>query len=104
MAVRYLTVDYLLAEMKTKAYEKDRQSSLRESSQLLEDFLTRLHQYGLLGPSDRELYQRYLEQRTAFRIVSTNSPEEKRKIKITRFQEEKSLKQKLEVGGCIIAN
>lgn len=91
-------MDYVLAEMKIKTYGEDRQSSLRESSQLLEDFLTRLDQYGLLGTSDRALFERFLEQRATFKIVSSNSPEEKRKIKIARFQEEKSLNQKLEVG------
>lgn len=83
--------------MKTKAYDNNRQSSLRESSRLLESFLTRLDHYGLLGPSDHRLYERFLEQRDSFRIVSSTNPEEKRKIKIARFQEEKSLKHKLEV-------
>jgi len=94
--LQYLTVDYNLAEMRTKAYGGDRQSLLRESSALLESFLTRLDQYRLLSPSDHKLYERFLEQRSAFRIVSSTNPEEKRKIKIARFQEEKSLKQKLE--------
>ncbi|KAJ9496532.1 Type 2A phosphatase-associated protein 42 [Exophiala xenobiotica] len=93
---RYLTVDYNLAEMRTKAYGGDRQSLLRESSALLESFLTRVDQYRLLSPSDHKLYERFLEQRSTFRIVSSTNPEEKRKIKIARFQEEKSLKQKLE--------
>jgi len=86
-----------LAELLTKSYGEDRKSSLRESSQLLEDFLTRLDQYALLNGSDRKLYERYLEQRSTFRIISSSNPEEKRKIKIGRFQEERALKQKLEV-------
>lgn len=90
-------MDYLLAELKVKAYGENRESSLREASDLFESFLTRLDHYGLLGPSDRQLYERFLEQRGSFRIISSNNPEEKRKIKINRFQEEKSLKQKLEV-------
>jgi len=91
-------VDYELAETKTRAYDSDRQSSLQESSRLLESFLTRLDEYGLLGSSDRGLYERFLEQRDSFKIVSSSNPEDKRKIKIARFQEEKSLKQKLEVS------
>ncbi|KAI1624635.1 TAP42-like protein [Exophiala viscosa] len=94
--LQYLLVDYELAETKTRAYDSDRQSSLQESSRLLESFLSRLDQYGLLGASDRKLYERFLEQRDSFRIVSSTNPEDKRKIKIARFQEEKSLKQKLE--------
>lgn len=92
-------MDYNLAEMKIKAYSEDRLSSLRTSVALLERFLTQLDHYGLLNSSDHKLYERFLEQRDSFRIVSSSNPEEKRKIKITRFQEEKSLKQKLEVGG-----
>ncbi|KAG9781356.1 hypothetical protein ABEF93_000725 [Exophiala dermatitidis] len=94
--LQYLTVDYLLADVILKSYGQDRISSVREASALLEDFLTRLDHYGLLSPFDRKLYERFLEQRGGFKIVSSDNPEEKRKIKMTRFQEEKSLKQKLE--------
>ncbi|EXJ63506.1 uncharacterized protein A1O5_11555 [Cladophialophora psammophila CBS 110553] len=94
--LQYLTVDCLLAEVKIKGYGEHRQVSLQDAAELFEHFLTRLDQYGLLGTSDRKLYERYLEQRSSFRIVSSNSPEEKRRIKISRFQEEKSLKQKLQ--------
>ncbi|KIV87405.1 hypothetical protein PV11_02953 [Exophiala sideris] len=94
--LQYLLVDYELAETKTRAYDNDRQSSLRESSRLLEGFLSRVDQYGLLEGSDRKLYERFIDQRSSFRIVSSTNPEDKRKIKIARFQQEKSLKQKLE--------
>ncbi|OAL37668.1 hypothetical protein AYO20_03175 [Fonsecaea nubica] len=95
--LQYLTVDCLLAEVKIRGYGENRLSSLRDAAELFEQFLTRLDQYGLLDASDRQLYERYLEQRGSFRIVSSNSPEEKRRIKISRFQQEKSLKQKLQV-------
>ncbi|OCT45259.1 hypothetical protein CLCR_05990 [Cladophialophora carrionii] len=94
--LQYLTVDCLLAEFKIKSYGADRLASLREAGELFENFLTLLDQYGLLAAPDRELYERFLEQKGSFRIVSTDSAEEKRKIKIARFQEEKSLKQKLQ--------
>ncbi|EXJ84389.1 hypothetical protein A1O3_05056 [Capronia epimyces CBS 606.96] len=94
--LQYLTVDYLLADMKVRAYGTDRESSLREASELFESYLTRLDHYGLLEPSDRQLYEQFLEQRASFRIVPSNNPEEKRKIKVARFQSERSLKQKLE--------
>jgi hypothetical protein len=100
-----LTVDSLLAEVKIKAYGADRLSSLREAGELFEQFLTRLDQYSLLAASDRELYERYLEQKSSFRIAETNSAEEKRKVKIARFQDEKALKQKLQVCAslCLVA-
>jgi hypothetical protein len=97
--LQYLTVDFTLAEVKARSYGNgvDRRESLQQSSRLLESFLTRLDHYGLLNASDRTLYERYLEQRNSFRVISTTNPEEKRKIKINRFQEEKALKQKLDV-------
>ncbi len=95
---RYLTVDCLLAEIRIRAYESNRLSSLRAASGLFESFLTRLDRYGLLSSSDRELFERYLEQRDSFRIAASNSAEDKRRIKVARFQEEKSLKQKLQVS------
>jgi immunoglobulin-binding protein 1 len=94
---RYLTVDYTLAELKTRSYGEDRLQALKQSSELLESFLTRLDHYGLLNSTDRKLYERFLESRGSFRVISSTNPEDKRKIKIGRFQEEKSLKQKLEV-------
>lgn len=54
-------------------------------------------------PADRRLYERYLEERLSFRVISSNNPEEKRKIKIRRFQEEKALKQKLEVNDGLFS-
>lgn len=59
--------------------------------------------YRLLMPADRRLYERYLEERLSFRVISSNNPEEKRKIKIRRFQEEKALKQKLEVNDGLFS-
>lgn len=94
---RYLNVDYMLADVLMKTYNDDRKSTLRQASQLLESFLTRLDLYGLLSPADHKLLERYLENRLAFTIVSSSNPEERRKVKIARFQEEKALKQKLEV-------
>lgn len=96
---RYLTVDYTLAELKIRSYGEDRLASLKQSSELFESFLTNVHHYGLLTSPDRKLYERFLESRDSFRVISSNNPEEKRKIKIGRFQEEKALKQKLEVSG-----
>lgn len=94
---RYLTIDYTLAELKIRSYGEDRLQSLNQSSELLESFLTTLDHYALLNSADRKLYERFLESRGSFRVISTNNPEDKRKIKIGRFQEEKVLKQKLEV-------
>jgi immunoglobulin-binding protein 1 len=96
---RYLTIDCLLAEIKIKSYGADRLSSLREASNLFESFLTRLDHYGLLVSSDRELYERFREQQSSFRIVASNNAEDKRRIKIARYQAGKELERQLKVRG-----
>lgn len=87
--------------MKTRSYGGDRHTSLQRSADLLERFLTRLDNYRLLGAGEHELYERYLEQRSNFRLTSTNNPDEKRNIKIRRHREEKDLKEKLEVSTVV---
>ncbi|RMD43548.1 hypothetical protein DV735_g1513, partial [Chaetothyriales sp. CBS 134920] len=91
-----LTVPYLLAELRLRSYNDQRVATLRRACQLLEDFLTRLEQYGMLQKGEQELFERFQRERSHFSITSTAGPEEKRRIKISRFQEEKALKQKLQ--------
>jgi immunoglobulin-binding protein 1 len=97
--LRYLTVDYLLAELLLKSYEKTRLASLQRSSRLLESFLERLDQYSTLSKADRKLYERFQDNRSGFSLLSTANAEERRRVKISRFQEEKQLKKKLEVSA-----
>ncbi|RMZ87197.1 hypothetical protein DV736_g5574, partial [Chaetothyriales sp. CBS 134916] len=94
--LQYLTVPYLLAELLLRSYGGQRMAGLRRASQLLEDFLARLDQYRMLTKNEQELFERFQQQRSSFSISSTAGPEEKRRIKISRFREEKSLKQKLQ--------
>ena len=65
--------------------------------QLYEAFLSRLDNYGILSDQNRKLYERFLESRSSFQLASTSNVEERRKVKVARFQQEKSLKAKLEV-------
>ena len=95
--LQFLTVDYLLADLLLKSYDENRLASLRRTLQLLESFLDRLDHYSMLSPSDRKLYERFQENRSNFSVLSTSNAEERRKVKVSRFQEEKQLKQKLEV-------
>jgi immunoglobulin-binding protein 1 len=92
----YLTVDFLLAELLQRSYEGDRLAALTRVAELLDGFLLRLDQYSLLAESDRKLFERYQEEKTRFSILPKN-PEDRRRLKIRRFQEEKELKRKLEV-------
>lgn len=97
-SIQYLTIDYLLADLLLKTYDSNRLAALRRASRLLDSFLGRLDQYGLLSKTDRELYEKFKDNRSAFSLLSASNFEDRRKLKIARFQEEKSLKQKLEVG------
>ncbi|RMD39298.1 hypothetical protein DV735_g5833, partial [Chaetothyriales sp. CBS 134920] len=94
--LQYLNVPYLLAELRLRSYNDQWAATLQRACQLLEDFLTRLEHYGMLRKDKQELLERFQQERSNFSITSTVGPEEKRRIKITRFQEEKALKQKLQ--------
>ena len=95
--LQFLTVDYLLADLLLKSYDDTRLASLRRTSQLLENFLDRLDRYEMLSSGDRKLYERFQANRSNFSLLSTSNTEDRRKMKVTRYQEEKQLKQKLEV-------
>ena len=99
--LQYLTVDYLIAELLLRSYDENRHASLRRCLQLLESFLERLDQYNILSSKDRKLYERFQENRSSFSLLSNSNAEDRRKLKISRFQEEKLLKQKLEVRWLV---
>ncbi len=95
--LQFLTIDYLLADLLVKSYDNDRLASLKQILQLLEGFLERLDQYSMLSLKDQKLYHLFQENRSNFSLLSTSNAEARRKAKILRFQEEKQLRQKLEV-------
>lgn len=95
--LQFLTVDYLLADLLLKTYDENRLASLRRTSQLLESFLDRLDHYSILSVKDRKLYERFRQNKSKFSLLSTSNAEDRRKVKVARFQEEKQLKQNLEV-------
>jgi immunoglobulin-binding protein 1 len=70
---------------------------LQNVLRLFEDFLSRLDNYGILSVENRKLYERFMEDRLSFQLASSANAEERRKVKVARFQQEKSLKAKLEV-------
>lgn len=51
----------------------------------------------MLSTSDRKLYERYIDGRDDFSLVSTNDPSARRDAKIARYKQEHELKLKLEV-------
>jgi immunoglobulin-binding protein 1 len=100
-SIQYLTVDYLVAELLQRSYDGNRLAALQRISTLVDNFLTRLDQYSILSAEDRKLFERYQETKARFTLLPTN-PEERRRLKIKRFQEEKDLKKKLEVGATYL--
>lgn len=90
-------MDYLLAELLLKTYGPDRQKLLRQASELLETFLTRLDVYELLSKQNKRLLDQYQDNLKTFQWASATDAAERRRIKVTRFQQEKDLKLKLEV-------
>jgi immunoglobulin-binding protein 1 len=70
---------------------------LQHVLQLFEDFLGKLDSYGILSAENRKLYERFMEDRLSFQLASSANAEERRNVKVARFQQEKRLKAKLEV-------
>ena len=87
----------MIADLYIKSYSATREATLRAALGLLESFLERLDQYNLLSRADRELFERFQEDKSTFRLVTKDNAEERRKSKISRFQEEKVLKAELQV-------
>lgn len=52
----------------------------------------------MLSTSDRKLYERFLENRDDFSLISNTDPAARRDTKIARFKKENELKLKLEVS------
>jgi immunoglobulin-binding protein 1 len=94
-------VDFLLAQLLLRSYGSNRQKLLQQTSDMLEKFLTSLDSYDLLSKQSKDLLDRYQEDRKAFQLAPTTDAAERRRIKVARFQEEKSLKAKLEVFDCL---
>jgi immunoglobulin-binding protein 1 len=95
---RYLTVDYLLADLLQRSSGPDREAILRHVMAEYEKYLIHLDEYDLLSPADKKLHERYLENPSAFTLASVNDAAARRQVKVARFREEKELKQKLEVS------
>ncbi|KAK5078088.1 Type 2A phosphatase-associated protein 42 [Lithohypha guttulata] len=97
--IRYLGIDYLLAELTMRSYSPtDRKVQLDEASQMFERVVTRLDEYSLLRAASKKLLEAYKDGPRTFRIVpETAGMEAKRNTKIRRFQEEKELKARLQL-------
>lgn len=88
--------------MLLKSYDADRRQTLGKASGLLDGFLTRLDQYAILSASDKRLYEQFQESPSSFTLAASTNVEERRRVKVTRFQEEKALKTRLEVTSHVL--
>lgn len=79
-----------------KSYEGDRRWTLHEASGLFDGFLTKLDQYGILSASDKKLFEQFQDNSTSFTLAASTNAEERRRVKVARFQGEKALKTRLE--------
>ncbi|PGH36989.1 hypothetical protein GX50_00225 [[Emmonsia] crescens] len=94
--LQYLTIDYILADLLQRSYDADRIKSLQRSRDEYEKYLESLDQYGLLSPDDKKLYERYTDNPRLFSLAPLNDAAARRSIKVSRFREEKEMKQRLE--------
>ncbi|KAF7158436.1 hypothetical protein CNMCM5623_003439 [Aspergillus felis] len=94
--IQYLTVDYLLADILQRTYTSDREATIRRALELYEKYLSRLDDYGLLNDNEKKLHERYISDPSSFSLTPTNDAATRREVKLSRFREEKELKQRLE--------
>ncbi|OJI96088.1 hypothetical protein ASPVEDRAFT_23118 [Aspergillus versicolor CBS 583.65] len=94
--LQYLTVEYHIADLLQRSYNSDRESTLHRALGEYEKYLGRLGDYELLNTNDKKLYERYVANPSSFSLTQTNDPATRREVKITRFKEEKELKERLE--------
>jgi hypothetical protein len=92
-----MTLEYHLAELMQRVATSDREAALKRALEQYEKYLMRLDEYLLLSGGDKKLFEQYIANPTSFTLAPANDAAARREIKVTRFREEKELKQKLEV-------
>ena len=55
----------------------------------------------MLSRNDRKLYERYIDGRDDFSLMTSDDPSARRDAKIARYKQENELKLKLEVGETL---
>ena len=94
--LRYMAVDYHLGDLTARNFTRDRRLILEKAQDAYTRYLNRLDDYGLLSKDGRALWKRYMDDKDSFSILTSNDPSVRRNAKITRFQQEKELKQKIQ--------
>lgn len=96
--LRYFLPYYYIGELLLRLNAEQRGSNLKRSRSKLEQYLKQLDTYDILVREDARIYERYQDNPDAFSTASTTDAAARRHTKITRFKEEKAMKQKLEVS------
>lgn len=94
--LQYLAIDYYIAELLLKINLSDRKGILKQAQKGYERYLALLESYVMLPAPDRKLYERYLDNRDGFSLMSSSDPAARRDVKIARFKQESQLKSQLE--------
>ena len=94
--LQYLLLNYHIAELVMRINGRERKSSLQRAQESYEQYLKQLDTYDILSASDTKLLEHYHYSPATFSAVSTTDAAARREAKISRFKEEKALKQKLE--------
>ena len=94
--LQYLLLNYRIAELVLRINGQERKANLQRAQRSYERYLKQLDNYDILSKSDAALLEQYDEAPNTFAVASTSDAAARRETKITRFKEEKTLKQKLE--------
>jgi hypothetical protein len=94
--LQFLLLHFRIAEMCMRINGPNRKDTLHAAQRHYEQYLKLLDSYDILEKSDANMLEAYRESPNTFSTAQTKDPATKRDIKIRRFKEEKTLKQKLE--------
>lgn len=94
--LHFLLLHYRVAELCMRINGQNRKETLQAAQRHYEQYLKLLDSYDILEKGDANLLEQYRESPNTFTTAQTKDPATKRDIKIKRFKEEKSLKQKLD--------
>lgn len=95
--LKYLLLDYYLAELILKKIGNDRKDNLQQARHHYESFLRLLDNYRILSKEDEKLLETYTENPKTFSTTSITSGSTRRAAKIARYKQEKELKAILQV-------
>ncbi|KAI5785540.1 TAP42-like protein [Peziza echinospora] len=95
--LRYLLIDFYLAELVIKIQGIDRKETLTQAQKCYKLFLTLCDSYDILSKPDRDAFESLSQATSASALTHIpKDPAAKRQSKISRFRQEKELKNKLE--------